>query len=295
MLTQLTQSKFFASSCITIVYIFWLILALFEHFIVNFSKSYPFKGARAGYVCLFWLDSSPSHWVDVVSDSLSTESTRNVTPHQLSQRTRHQHLWRFYHSGLTQLTWSLTPRWLSWRGVLLGIDSVNEEWDSASTESPLNVKKFLKIGKFKNKIEKIQKPYSLAYMCLIIAKNENKKISCKCTFNLLQCVHLPILWHLWGHSVSGVVSASRYGQLFEYLLSSSSGWSFLDGEHQRIWINTRSPLLAFCRPKLLHDPSYVYCLLPPPPALPSPHPLPFQLSVLGERKTAGGAGAENMN
>jgi hypothetical protein len=27
-----------------------------EHFMVDFSKSYPFKGAKAGYVCLFWLD-----------------------------------------------------------------------------------------------------------------------------------------------------------------------------------------------------------------------------------------------
>ncbi len=36
-----------------------------------------------------------------------------------------------------------------------------------------------------NKIEKTQKPYYLAYMCSISAKNENKKISCKCTFNLL--------------------------------------------------------------------------------------------------------------
>ncbi len=35
-----------------------------------------------------------------------------------------------------------------------------------------------------NKIEKIQMPYYLAYMCLISAKNENKKISCKCTFKV---------------------------------------------------------------------------------------------------------------
>ncbi len=39
--------------------------------------------------------------------------------------------------------WSLTPRWLSWRGVSLGVDSVDEEWDSASTESLPNVKKIL--------------------------------------------------------------------------------------------------------------------------------------------------------
>ncbi len=64
-----------------------------------------------------------------------TESTRSQTLHQLSQRRRHQHLRRFYHSALTQLTWSLTLRWLSWRGISLGVDSVDEKWDSASTES----------------------------------------------------------------------------------------------------------------------------------------------------------------
>jgi hypothetical protein len=46
-----------------------------------------------------------------------------------------------------------------------------------STESSLNVKKFEQVGEFKNKIEKIQKPFYLAYvyMCLKSAKNENKK------------------------------------------------------------------------------------------------------------------------
>ncbi len=85
-LTQLTQSWFFTLSYIKTVNIFWFILAPFEHFIVNFSKSYPFKGARAGYLCLFWLDSSPLYGVDVESDSPSTESTRSETPRQLSQR-----------------------------------------------------------------------------------------------------------------------------------------------------------------------------------------------------------------
>jgi hypothetical protein len=33
-------------------------LALFEHFMDNSSISYPFKGARAGYVCLFWFETS---------------------------------------------------------------------------------------------------------------------------------------------------------------------------------------------------------------------------------------------
>ncbi len=42
----------FCFKLIKTVNIFWLVLASFEHFIVNFSKYYPFKGARAGYVCL---------------------------------------------------------------------------------------------------------------------------------------------------------------------------------------------------------------------------------------------------
>ncbi len=115
------------------------------------------------------------NWVNVEWDSTSTESTWSETPRQQSQRRRHQHLRRFYHSTLTQLTWSLTLRWLSLRRVSLGVDSVDEEWDFALTESPPNVKKFEYIGEFKNKIENIQKPYYLAYMCSISAKNEKKK------------------------------------------------------------------------------------------------------------------------
>jgi hypothetical protein len=124
--------------------IFWLMLAPFDHFMVNFSKSYPFKGARAGYVCLFCLIHLPHtesmwsetlrqlrqrgvslsvNWGNAEWDSMSTESTLNETPYQLSQLRRHQHLWRFHYSVLTQLTWSLTPRWLSQHGVLLCVDS----------------------------------------------------------------------------------------------------------------------------------------------------------------------------
>jgi hypothetical protein len=54
--------------------------------------------------------------------------------------------------------------------------------NETSTESPLNVKKFEKVGEFKNKIEDTLKPYYLAYIFLISAKNQSKKISCKCTF-----------------------------------------------------------------------------------------------------------------
>jgi hypothetical protein len=134
-----------ASRYIKTVNIFGLTLAPFEHFIVNFSKSYPFKGPRAGHVWLFWLDSSRSHWVDAETDSPPSESTWNETARQLSQCGVRLHVnWvnEEYctptftkissfridsvdvesHSALTQLTWSLTPRWLSWREVSLGFE-----------------------------------------------------------------------------------------------------------------------------------------------------------------------------
>ncbi len=115
---------------------------------VNFSISYPFKGARAGYVCLFWSDSPSAHWVDIEWDSPSTESTRSETPRQLSQCGVRLHVnWVNAegtafpkispfrvdsvdvesHSVLTQSTWSLTRRWLSWWGTRLGVNWVSAE------------------------------------------------------------------------------------------------------------------------------------------------------------------------
>jgi hypothetical protein len=91
------------------VNIFWLILAQFEHFIVNFTKYYPFKDARAGYVCIFWLESSPLHWVNAESDSPS----------------------------------------MSQRGVRLHVNRVNAEWDFTSTESTQKTATFTKILSFR--------------------------------------------------------------------------------------------------------------------------------------------------
>ncbi len=151
---------------------------------VNLSKSYCFKGARAGYVCLFWLDSSYTHWINAEWLAPSTEPTRSETPRQLSQHRRHQHLRRFPLSAMNQLTWSLTPHWLSRHGVSLGIDSVDREWDSASTESPPNV--------FKNRISRRKHKqnwkhskdllFGLYTVWLINAKKQ-KKIPCESTFN----------------------------------------------------------------------------------------------------------------
>ncbi len=68
--------------------------------------------------------SFPVNWVNAKWDSMSTESTRNdeilvnVSAFCIDSVDVESH------SVLTQLTWSLTPRWLSWRGVSLLVDSV---------------------------------------------------------------------------------------------------------------------------------------------------------------------------
>ncbi len=102
---------------------------------VNLSKSYPFKCARAGDVFLFWLDSSSAYGVDAEWDSPSTESTQSETPCQLSQcrmrlcvnwvNTEGTNIYEdfiisrwFSQRGVSlrvQLTWSLTWHWLNWR------------------------------------------------------------------------------------------------------------------------------------------------------------------------------------
>jgi hypothetical protein len=82
---------------------------------VNLPKSYPFKGARTGYVFLFWLDSSFAHWVDAEWDfpQMSQPGARLHVNWVNAESTRHQHLWRIHHSALTQFMWSLTLGWLS--------------------------------------------------------------------------------------------------------------------------------------------------------------------------------------
>ncbi len=105
---------------------------------VNFSKPYPFKGATASYVFLFWLDSSSKHCVSSKWDSSSTESTRSETQRQLSPFGVRLHVkwvnaeganiykdfvtlrWLSWHGvslHFDQLTWILTWRWLNWRGI----------------------------------------------------------------------------------------------------------------------------------------------------------------------------------
>ncbi len=97
-------------------------------------EHYPFKGDRAGYVCLFWLESSPSHWVNAESDSPSTESRWSETPCQLSQCGVRLH-GNWVNAEDTNIYKDfIIPRWLSWHGVSLCVDSVDVESHLASTQ-----------------------------------------------------------------------------------------------------------------------------------------------------------------
>jgi hypothetical protein len=101
-------------------------------------EHYPFKGARAVYVCLFWRDSSPSHWVNTKSDSSSTESMQSETPRQLSQRKVRLHV-NWVNAEDTNIYEDfIIPRWLSWCGVSLCIDSVDVESHLALTQLTRN-------------------------------------------------------------------------------------------------------------------------------------------------------------
>ncbi len=64
----------FASSFIKTFHSFWLTLALFEHFMVNFSKSYPLKAPELAMSACFGLMHLPH-----------TELTWSETSPQLSQ------------------------------------------------------------------------------------------------------------------------------------------------------------------------------------------------------------------
>jgi hypothetical protein len=105
---------------------------------VHFSISYPFKGAGAGYVCLFWFDSSSAHWGDIEWDSLSTESMWSETPRQLSHSGVRLHVNWVNAEGTNIKEDFIIPHWLSWRGVSLHVDSVNVESHLALTQLMVN-------------------------------------------------------------------------------------------------------------------------------------------------------------
>jgi hypothetical protein len=68
------------------------------------------------------------NWVNTEWDSMSTESTRNDKIFVNVGVFCVDSVDMESHSTLTQLTWSLTPRWLSWRRVWLRVDSVWGRW-----------------------------------------------------------------------------------------------------------------------------------------------------------------------
>ncbi len=67
-------------------------------------------------------------WVNAEWDSTSTESTRNGEIFENVGAFCINSVDVESHSALTQLTWSLIPHWLSWRGVSLHVDSVCGRW-----------------------------------------------------------------------------------------------------------------------------------------------------------------------
>ncbi len=103
-------------------------LSIFD-FVLEFADLFEFVNI---WRWLSWRRVSlPGNWVNAKWDSMSTESTQSETPRQLSQRGMMKSSWMLVPSALTQLTWSLIPCWLSWRGVLLCVDSVDGESHSA--------------------------------------------------------------------------------------------------------------------------------------------------------------------
>ncbi len=168
---------------------------------VNFPISCPFKGTWAGSVCLLWFDSSFAHWVNAEWDSPSTESMRSETSSQLSQ-----HGVRFHVNWVNAEDNNIYEdfiilRWLSWHWLSLRVDSVDVESHLALTQLTRDETRCqlshhrmleIQISKFKYKIKNTEKPYNLAYICLISTKKRNKKILCKCTFNTYS--PLPPLW-----------------------------------------------------------------------------------------------------
>ncbi len=118
--------------------------------------------------------------------STSTESTRIETPHQLSQWRRHQHLWKFHQSTLTQLTWSLTP-----------VDSADVESHMALTQLTRNetrhqlshCRMLKNLNTSGNSSTKSKTPKSLIIWPIYVwsVLNQNKKSHA--------CVPLKGLWH----------------------------------------------------------------------------------------------------
>jgi hypothetical protein len=76
----------------------------------------------------------PVNWVNAEWDSTSTESTRSETPHQLSPRKVRLHVNWVNAEGTDIYDDFIITRWLSWRWVSLGIDSVDMKSHFALTQ-----------------------------------------------------------------------------------------------------------------------------------------------------------------
>jgi hypothetical protein len=71
-----------------------------------------------------------------------------------------------------------------------------------STESSPNEKKIDYVNGFENKVENTKKPYSLVFMGLTCANNQDKNISCKFIFKF----HIARLWTCRGRGRVGTWS-----------------------------------------------------------------------------------------
>jgi hypothetical protein len=111
------------------------------------------------------------NWVNTERVSTSTESTQKTPTFTKILSFRVDSVDVESPSALTQLTWNLTWRWLSWWEMRLCVNWVNAE--------------SLKIGISRRIQEQNRKNSKALLFGLYVfdkCKNENKKISCKCTF-----------------------------------------------------------------------------------------------------------------
>ncbi len=100
-------------------------------------------------------------WVNAEWDSTSAESMRNAPVlTKISSFTADSTDVKS-HSALTQLTWSLAWCWVSWWEMRIHINWTTTEWE--------------KVWICQRIQEYNQKTYSLAYIGLILARNQNKK------------------------------------------------------------------------------------------------------------------------
>ncbi len=102
----------------------------------------------------------------------TTESMRSETPCQLSQRGVRPHVNWVNTENTNIYEYFIIPRWLSWRGVSLRVDSVDLESYSALTQLTRNeIPRQLSHRLILQNLNKFDK-----------CKKQEQKISCGCTF-----------------------------------------------------------------------------------------------------------------